>query len=95
MTEECLVVEKEKCMDINDYRLYEFISLVLPLMISLCITLAAYGTMERKYIEIKAYYEPEFKNSKKYRRYAAINGMMEKLMRPLCFEDVKLQRDEE
>ena len=72
-------------MDFETYRLYEFYTLVLPLMISLCISVVAYGKMKEKYMEVRASYEPEFCESKEYRRYKKKKDMWGKLLEPLLF----------
>lgn len=72
-------------MDFETYRLYEFYTLVLPLMISLCISVVAYGKMKEKYMEVRTSYEPEFCKSKEYRRYRKKKNMWDKLLEPLLF----------
>lgn len=72
-------------MDIETYRLYEFYTLVLPLVISLCISVVAYGRMKEKYMEVRASYEPKFRRSKEYRRYKKYKDMRDAFMEPFLF----------
>ena len=74
-------------MDFETYRLYEFYTLVLPLMISLCISVVAYGKMRKRYMEVRAFYEPEFCKTKEYKRYKRSKKMWDGMLAPLLFVD--------
>lgn len=69
----------------DTYRYYTFVTLVLPLIISLCISVLAYGKMKRKYIKVRTFYEPDFCNTKEYKRYYRGRKQIDNLMAPLEF----------
>lgn len=74
-------------MDIDAYRLYEFYTLVLPLMISLCISVVAYGKMREKYMEVRVSYEPQFCETKEYKRYLRSRQWWDTVLTPFQLKD--------
>lgn len=67
-------------MSIDEYRMYEFVTLVIPLIISLSIFFLMYVRMKRKYMDLRAYYEPEYRLDKGYQRYKKMNEIMQKFL---------------